>query len=151
MLHHPGERALARADRELRGLLAVVDLPQGDAAVLQEGEIKYRIVNDRGDALEQLEGLCACLGDVDDRGALPAAVELQQPDRGPVRVEAGGFGIFDLGAKDLESGVSLGGESVDFGLRRPFLFLYRPVSDRQVVDFLSVCDELRRAARARSE
>ena len=78
MFDHPGERALARADRELRGLLAVVDLPQGDATVPQEGEIEYRIVNDRGDALEQLEGLCACLGDVDDRGALPAAVELQR-------------------------------------------------------------------------
>ena len=40
------------------------------------GEIEGRAMNDRGDALEQLEGLCAGLSDVDDRGARLAAVDL---------------------------------------------------------------------------
>ena len=62
--------------------------------MLQEGEIEWRAVNDRGDALEQLQDLCAGLEHVDDRDALPAAIELSETDLGPVRVEPGKLGVF---------------------------------------------------------
>jgi hypothetical protein len=57
-------------------LLGVVDPPQIDATVAEEGEIEGRAMNNRGDILEQPQGLCACLSDVDDRGARLAGVNL---------------------------------------------------------------------------
>ena len=53
MFDRRGERTLIRAERQPRRLLGVVHTAQIDATMVQVGEIEGRVVNNRGDALQQ--------------------------------------------------------------------------------------------------
>ena len=136
MFDRRGQRAFACADRQPRRLLTVVHTAQGDATVAKVGEIEGCAMDDSADALQELEGLCAGLGDVDDRDARPAAIDLHQADFGSVRIEAGGRGIVDLGVQRLEPGVRCLGNGVDLGLWRLRLFRRLTIAYRLGVDGL---------------
>ena len=94
------------AEREAHRLQRALQLAERDAGLLEEGQLEGDVVGDDADAVEEIEDASAGAVEIDDEDAIAAVIDLQQPDAGAVRVEAGRLGVFDLDGETLPRAAS---------------------------------------------
>ena len=99
-----GEAGRVLAQHQPAGLRRAVELTEGDAGRLDEGQLEGHVVGDDAHAFEQVEDAGAGAVEINDQDAVAAVVDLQEPDAGAPWVEAGGLGVLDRGCELLSFG-----------------------------------------------
>ena len=89
------------AEHQARRLQRALELAQGDAGRLEEGQLEGDVVGDDVHAVEEVEDAGAGPVQVNDEDAVAAGVDLKQPDAGAVGVEARRLGVSDFGGEPL--------------------------------------------------